>query len=374
MRRGDPASKRRLETRFLIMSETGAYGVTYKWDHITDGQSQTEATLVGADGEDLELVVDHDNNPGTADVAQTWHFPTRTECMNCHNTAGGTALSFNTRQLNREGTIDGAHGDFLSLLHGAGYLDRDPGNPAFLPKLVRPTQIEYSLEARVRSWLDVNCAYCHSGVGGAAPPSWDGRLHQALSKTGLINGVPTSGPLNPGELFIVPGNSELSIVKHRIARTGGYAAMPPLGSNLVDTEAVRLITEYINHEATDLMSYVQWRLHHFGDLASPEGEPDRDPDQDGKTNGWERLTNTNPNQRSDAWMPELTVENGEVRISFSGLSNRSVLIWRSENLLDWFRWDAAWNDGIPLDPGMTHEFIESRIAPEAFFRFEVREN
>ncbi len=83
---GNPATRRRIETRFLVKNSAGSYGVTYQWNNITNGQAQTEATLVGPNGADLSL------------PAQTWHLPGRGECMTCHNPAAGHALSFNTRQ------------------------------------------------------------------------------------------------------------------------------------------------------------------------------------------------------------------------------------------------------------------------------------
>ena len=166
---GNPATKRRIETRFLVRNETGSYGVTYRWDNITNGQPQTEATLVGPNGADIPL------------PSQTWHLPGRGECMTCHNPAAGHALSFNTRQLNHPGTLAGHNGDFLTLLDGNGYLDQSPGPPAGLPRHLRPDESAYSLEARVRSYLDVNCSYCHRpGAGGGG--NWDGRHHLTLIK------------------------------------------------------------------------------------------------------------------------------------------------------------------------------------------------
>ncbi len=374
LQRGNPASSRRLETRFLVISATGSYGVTYRWDHITDGQPQTEASLVGFDGEDLVLTVDDDNNAATPGIRQTWHFPSRTECVNCHNAAAGRALSFNTRQLNRMGTLLGVAGNNLTNLHTAGYLDRDPGPPALVPRHVRPDETKYSLEARLRSWLDVNCGYCHRGATGTAPPSWDGRLHLTLRETGLIGGAPSAPPLEPGHRLIVPGSVEESILKHRMAASGGYSRMPPLATSVIDAEAVELLTRFIEQEATALTSEEAWREHHFGDLLSAPGDPDADPDRDGKSNRWERLTNTNPNAAGDFWTPRFTADQAGPRVEFRGLGNRRVVIWRSTNLVDWFRWEVDCNDGTPLNPARLHTYGEEFRDAEAFFRVEIEEN
>ncbi|MCI0745912.1 MAG: PQQ-dependent sugar dehydrogenase, partial [Verrucomicrobia subdivision 3 bacterium] len=97
---GVPASRRRVETRFLVRESTGAgvYGVTYRW-----GNSTTNATLVPDAGMDEEFVI---NDSGIVRT-QVWHYPTRNECVTCHATPAGRALGFNTAQLNRDFNYNG---------------------------------------------------------------------------------------------------------------------------------------------------------------------------------------------------------------------------------------------------------------------------
>ncbi len=370
---GNPATKRRLETRFLVKNDLGAYGVTYRWNHILDGQPQTEAFLVGPAGADLVLPVDHDANPVTPATNQTWRFPARSECMTCHNEPSGRALSFNTRQLNRDGSLAGTSGNFLTLLASAAYLDQDPGPPSALQRHIRPDETAYSLEARVRSWLDVNCAYCHLGAGSTAPPSWDGRLHRTLDQTNLINGFTLEAPLDPADRLIVPGQVDDSIIRHRMAGTGGYTRMPPLATSVVDAEAVQLIEDYINSEASDIVSYDDFRQDHFGGLVSAEGARGFDADGDGQTNEWEWLTNTDPKNNSDRWTPTLTPGPTGVTVSFPGLGNRSVTVWRSTALTTWEKWNVDLNDGIPLNPATDPQFLDDSGDPKAFFRFGIEE-
>jgi len=371
--RGNPASARRLETRFLVKNAGGAYGVTYKWNHITDGQPQTEATLVESAGESLDLPIDQDNNPLTPAITQTWRFPSRSSCMTCHNPDAGTSLSFQTAQLNRTGTMQGVSGNLLNVLDQLGYLDAPPANPATLPKHVRPDQVEYSLQARARSWLDVNCAYCHRGASGNAPPSWDGRLKKTIAETGLIYGYSLGGVNDVNDRLIVPGDSEHSIIKHRIAETGGYTRMPPLASETVDEEGTQLITDYINQEASSLVTYQQFRQLYFGDLTSPTGEPDADPDGDGISNRMEWLTRTNPTNSNDRWQPTLNVTGNTLTIEVPGLANHSVTIWKSTNLATWTLWNVPDNDGIPMNPLFLHQFSETITGDRGFFKFGITE-
>ncbi|MEK7686435.1 MAG: hypothetical protein AAB466_13550 [Verrucomicrobiota bacterium] len=89
---GVPESARRLETRFLIRSKEGVYGLTSRW-----ADSFTNATLVPEEGMEETLVVQENGRPRT----QVWHYPSRSECLACHNSTAGWALGFNTPQMNR---------------------------------------------------------------------------------------------------------------------------------------------------------------------------------------------------------------------------------------------------------------------------------
>ena len=90
LRRGDPSTARRIETRFLVKTDTGSYGLSYRWN-----EAQTDASLVGEEGADQTFTITENGLART----QTWRFPSRAECLACHTPVGGHALSFNTRQL-----------------------------------------------------------------------------------------------------------------------------------------------------------------------------------------------------------------------------------------------------------------------------------
>jgi len=78
--------RRKLETRFLVKTATDVYGLSDKWR-----ADQTDADLVDEDGLS-ELI------PATS-PAQTWRYPSRTECRTYHTPVGGFSLSFKTRQI-----------------------------------------------------------------------------------------------------------------------------------------------------------------------------------------------------------------------------------------------------------------------------------
>lgn len=366
-RRPVPGSaRRRVETRFLVKTGGGSYGVSYRWDNITSGP-QAEADLADLKGENFDIDISIDA------VATTvpWEIPAQSSCLICHDPLAGHALSFNTRQLNAPGSIDSVQGNFVSLLAAAGYLNASPGAPVVLPRHVRPDETNYSLYARARSYLDVNCAYCHQS-GGTGGGTWDGQARLTLNQTGMINGIAASA-IHSGDLLVVPGDIDKSIIYNRTATANGYSRMPPLGSSEIDLEGIELLGDWIGEELQASLTFPQWRIVHFGDGISPEGEPLADPDRDGVTNQTEWLTNTNPNDWGSFWKPEIRREGSAVKIEFAGLSNTGVMAQRSFDLQNWFRWEIPDNDGVPLDPSGNH--ILSGPIPETreFFRLELRE-
>ncbi|MEN9674682.1 MAG: hypothetical protein RIS76_578, partial [Verrucomicrobiota bacterium] len=175
--RGNPTTRRRLETRFLVMTTNAAYGITYRWR-----SDESDADLVPDEGLDEEILVE---DGGTV-TAQTWHYPGRTECMACHNATAGFGLGFVSRQLNRDIVVNGAPVNQLNHFSAMGVFDPPVSNPASLPKIVATDDATASLELRFKSYLDANCAYCHM-PGGVGRGTWDARFITPMARAGLIN-------------------------------------------------------------------------------------------------------------------------------------------------------------------------------------------
>jgi uncharacterized repeat protein (TIGR03806 family) len=232
--KGVTSSAKRLETRFLVRNEAGVYGVTYRWN------SNTNATLVPEEGMNESFVI---NEGGGILRTQVWHYPGRSECLQCHTPRGGFALGFNTPQLNRTFSYGGGPVNQLTALSQAGYFNSPVNNPQTLPALSQATNAAYSVEHRARSYIAANCAHCHQ-PGGTAQGLWDARFSTLLPEAGIINGALLNDYGDTGNRVIWPGSLDRSILFRRIAEFGS-GHMPPLGTSELDQEGMSLLSNWV---------------------------------------------------------------------------------------------------------------------------------
>lgn len=351
MTRGNPATNKRIETRVLVKTDSGVYGVSYRWN-----DAGTEAYLVEDAGVTFDLEIDDGGTPHT----QTWGIPSRSTCITCHQ---DRPLSFYTRQINRVETMNGVTGNQIDLLADGGYLSNTPDPVDTLGAHVRPDQTEYPLEQRVRSYLDVNCAYCHQ-TGGSVSGLWDGREQLTLEETGIVHGDPIQDMGNPANEYIVPQDPLHSIILQRTGATNGFTRMPPVASNEVDQEGIALLTDWINSMPTDRL---------FNDWASENsviGGKTGDDDNDGTNNYDEFLNGTNPHSGADA--PVVTMANGN--LEFERKPYRKYNIRKSTDLINWSPWAVPENvPGYSETGSLESIAVPTSPDPACFFSIEVSE-
>ena len=236
---------KRLETRFLVKTEDDFYGISYRWN-----EAGSEATLADSGGEQFELnITDESGAPKT----QTWNIPSRGDCRTCHTSDNGVMLGFNTRQLNLMGTLSGTSDNFLKLLVESGYVSAGASPPpdyATLPKHFKPDDTSVDLEKRARSYLAVNCAYCHYDGNRAVPESWSGDPFFSIEATNLLHGEGIGFAVaDPTDRFVIPGNTSKSMILSLASASNGYSRMPPLATNEIDAEGIALLADWINNFA-----------------------------------------------------------------------------------------------------------------------------
>jgi mono/diheme cytochrome c family protein len=233
---GKPARKR-IETRLMVRQQGEWVGYSYRWN-----AEQTDAELVPAAGTGEAFEVADSTEPDGR-REQVWRFPARTECLVCHSRAAGFVLGFSPLQLDRD--FLGSSDNQLRTLERIGvFKGKLPRRADDEPRLVNPYDSPAPLEARVRSYLHVNCSICHVLEGGGNALMEMG-LKTATSEMRLINEVPQHDRFDLADARLVaPGSPERSVLYQRITRRG-TGQMPPLASAEVDRKAVELIAEWI---------------------------------------------------------------------------------------------------------------------------------
>jgi uncharacterized repeat protein (TIGR03806 family) len=260
MEKGNPASRRRLETRILHFEQLAGTeevgdqvwrGYTYVWN-----DDQTDAELCEKQGRDIKFSIKDSAAPG-GQREQTWHFPSRSECTLCHTMPAKYVLGVNTLQLNRD--HDYGHGrvanQLRTLEHLGIFKNPLPKTPEEMPHLVNYRDPHQDLNKRARSYLHANCAHCHMKWGGG---NADFQLLATidLERTNSINtkvGQGMFGLDNPR--VIVPGDPDRSMILFRMRRLG-LGRMPHVGSTVVDDPGASLIEQWLrslkNHPSVGL--------------------------------------------------------------------------------------------------------------------------
>jgi uncharacterized repeat protein (TIGR03806 family) len=233
---GDPASQRRLETRLLILTATGWQGFTYRWNtqqtdaNLLSGREQESITVQLASGSSRE---------------QIYEYPSRTDCLVCHTAVAGRALGLRTRQLNRDFAYPATTDNQLRSWNNISLFSNDIGSPDNFERYDALGDDAAPLAARVRAYLDINCAYCHQ-PGGPTPVAIDLRYATILADTAMLDVVPSVGDLGLVDARIIAaGDRTRSVLWERMQRLDAQR-MPPLGSHLVDEQALEIIGDWID--------------------------------------------------------------------------------------------------------------------------------
>jgi uncharacterized repeat protein (TIGR03806 family) len=228
---------RLVETRLLVRAGEGDYwGFSYQWR-----EDQTDADLLASnvDGYDAEVM--------GPDGTQTWHFPSRQQCLQCHTTPAGVFLGPETSALDADFTYpNGVTGNQVETLDHIGLFE---ATPASRPAFPDPTGTTAPLAERARSYLQANCAMCHRP--GSNFTGFDARFSTPFADTMLCNVPPEKGDLGvAGAMRITPGSAATSVLSLRMhVRDIGMAMsfqMPQVGTNVVDDAGASVIDTWID--------------------------------------------------------------------------------------------------------------------------------
>lgn len=242
-----------LETRFFILGAEGrGYGLTYKWN-----EEGTDAVLLQSGAQADYALWENGAPAGT----QTWEFPSRAQCLDCHTANAGFVLGVKTHQLNGDlyYPASGQTLNQLDYLSQIGVLGHAFTSPADYPKSYALTDDEASLGLRVRSYLDANCAPCHR-PGGIPEISLDFRFQTPLYLQNMVSQPVRSANSGAGRLIVQPGNHAASEIWIRDASLATNQ-MPPLARSIIDEAYLDKLAEWIDGLPADAGQVDHWVLY-----------------------------------------------------------------------------------------------------------------
>lgn len=211
----------------------GWKGYSYEWN-----DAETEATL-------LTNYKDKDFN------GQIWHYPSRAHCDSCHTTISGFTLGPEIGQLNRS-FVYPSSGITANQLISLEYINVLMNALSEADKSTSFYAIDnelYSAERRARSYLHSNCANCHqpTSPGGG---NMDLRMATSLADTNICNQPVLGDTLGLSSPAIVAsGEPDSSVLVLRMESLGRHR-MPPLGSDMLDSQAMSVIRNWISDLST----------------------------------------------------------------------------------------------------------------------------
>ena len=228
-----------IETRLMIRKEEGWNFAEYFWN-----EDQTEAFL------------DTEGDGGFKDVtfienglerSFTYRMPSGSECFTCHkNNAVNQPIGVKPQNLNGDYLYNDGIQNQLQKWIDVGYLENTL--PTNISTVVDYNDVSQSLELRLRSYVDINCASCHRDEGhcnyrpmrfafdeNGDPENLGVCVNPDQFLGGLVN-----------QKLIKPGDPKNSVIYARLNTLEENLRMPLLGRRLIHDEGIELLSNYIN--------------------------------------------------------------------------------------------------------------------------------
>ncbi|MDY7226914.1 hypothetical protein [Hyalangium rubrum] len=241
---------RRIETRYLERQANGSWMyATYAWSE--DG---TEAVLVSDKGK-----------PGCELDGGRWHLiPSVNDCKVCHQGQRTEVLGFGALQLSPDRDPNAVHGEPMPAPGvDLNYLVKNKLLKRFPKALLEsPPRIAAAsdTERAALGYLHGNCGHCHNDEGSLKMLEFALRSALGDSPSAPERGIATSmgqpikarasGQTQDAVLRIEPGHPARSVVMQRMGSRYAALQMPPLGTVILDAEAIALVSRWIAESPT----------------------------------------------------------------------------------------------------------------------------
>ena len=229
--------KKLMETRLLLKKANGWQAVSYAWN-----ETQDEAFIKKAGKTILNEWIDFEGEVRSV----RYRVPNKNQCKECHSYNDEIMpIGPKARNLNK---IFNYSDESINQL--TKWMKLELINPVEV-ELNTPVDWEdasYDLDERVRSYLDINCGHCHSSTGGANSTGLYLDLTEVRPTHLGINKKPVATGRGSGgfKYSIDPGNSDESILLHRMISTDPGVMMPESGRSLTHHEAISMIKDWVD--------------------------------------------------------------------------------------------------------------------------------
>lgn len=224
-----------IETRLMYLTAEGWEFAEYVWN-----DEQTEATFT-----ESSSFVEIDWIENGQENSVNYKIPSRSECFTCHNKFGTPVpIGPKPQNLNRDYAYDGETSNQLQKWINYGYLEDNL--PTSIVTTVKWDDESEDLHSRARSYLDINCAHCHSEESYCEYRPL--RLAYSENENDVNKGVcvPPDTQISGTSFIVTPNNISTSVLHFRISSIEEQTRMPLLGRSLKHEQGVRLIEEWIN--------------------------------------------------------------------------------------------------------------------------------
>jgi uncharacterized repeat protein (TIGR03806 family) len=224
-----------IETRLLIKKEDGWITANYVWDG-----PQTEALLNTNGGVQRVKWMQEGQ-----EMTLNYKIPSQNQCLQCH-AQNDITQPIGTKPQNINKLFDYADGSMnqLAKWKNAGYLNAYPDQ---VLSTVNWEDTSKPLGLRARSYLDVNCAHCHTQGADCGNTPMDFAFGMTTNPDNLGICREPVDFVTGTEQYIVDGqDTSNSLMYWRMSNTIQAEMMPPIGRITVHTEGLQLIEEWIN--------------------------------------------------------------------------------------------------------------------------------
>lgn len=235
---------RRVETRFIEHTRGGWQFAAYEWN-----EDETEAPLANEMGVSRSVVI----RDGIRHA-----IPSRTDCRACHEAGPVRVLGVTALQLSPDRDPNATHAEVpppgavdLTALVARGLVRGLPARVTSTPPRIAAS----TPNARAAlGYLNANCGGCHTGLGelsslkfalnytlnrpaGEAPPA-------VMTAVGQLSKFKVPAAADTVER-VCAGHPERSVLMARMSSRYPLVQMPPLGTKIVDEDAIKLIRQWI---------------------------------------------------------------------------------------------------------------------------------